>query len=136
MPEPAVRRLVVGAIITGDDGRVLAAQRSYPEQFAGLWEFPGAKVEPGESPEAALSREVWEELGCRIEIGDELTRDGGAWPVNERLELRVYHARLVTPPTAGHAHHTVAWFPAAELPTLAWLPADTAIARLLADTAV
>lgn len=135
MPDPA-RQLVVGAIITDADGRILAAQRSYPERVAGLWEFPGGKVEPGESPEAALARELHEELDCDLLVGSELTRDGGPWPVNERLELRVYHATVTSAPIQGHAHQQIAWFTPSELPALPWLPADTPIAQLLADQAV
>ena len=58
---------VVGAAILAG-GRVLAARRTSPPEAAGRWEFPGGKVEPGETAEAALCREVAEELGCRIAV--------------------------------------------------------------------
>ncbi len=51
------------------DGTVLIAQRDHPAELAGRWEFPGGKAERGETPQAALVREIGEELGCRIEVG-------------------------------------------------------------------
>ena len=67
---------VVGAAIVRD-GRVLAARRTTPAAAAGRWEFPGGKVEPGETPDAALVREVAEELGC-TDRGDRVAAGGGA----------------------------------------------------------
>ena len=58
--------LVVAAALVDDEGRVLIAQRPEGKQLAGLWEFPGGKVEPGERPEAALIRELDEELGIQV----------------------------------------------------------------------
>jgi len=58
---------VVAAALTDREGRVLIAQRPAGKEHAGLWEFPGGKVEPGESPEAALVRELAEELGVAID---------------------------------------------------------------------
>ncbi len=64
MPEPITE--VVAAVVTRPDGQVLLAQRPSGKAYAGYWEFPGGKVEPGEAPEAALARELTEELGIRI----------------------------------------------------------------------
>ena len=61
--------VVVGAAIFDDSGRLLAAQRAAPARYAGLWEFPGGKVELGETPAEALVRECREELGIEIEVG-------------------------------------------------------------------
>lgn len=67
MPEPPVRVVLVAACALVDpDGRVLLAQRPEGKSLAGLWEFPGGKVEPGERPEAALIRELREELGIEV----------------------------------------------------------------------
>jgi 8-oxo-dGTP diphosphatase len=66
-PQPRRLLLVVAAALWDADGRVLIAQRPAGKSLAGLWEFPGGKVEAAESPEAALIRECWEEIGVRIE---------------------------------------------------------------------
>jgi 8-oxo-dGTP diphosphatase len=63
-------QVVVAAMIEGDDGRILIAERPVGKFMAGWWEFPGGKVEFGETPEAALAREVCEELGIEIEVRD------------------------------------------------------------------
>ena len=66
MTEPLKTVLVVAVALIDTDGRVLIAQRPEGKQLAGLWEFPGGKVEPGERPEAALIRELKEELGIDV----------------------------------------------------------------------
>jgi len=89
-----VRTPVVGAAIIRD-GRVLAARRTSPAAAAGRWEFPGGKVEPGETREAALVREVAEELGCRVEVTRWLTEevpqaivDDGTLPARPERRVR------------------------------------------------
>ena len=82
----------MGAAIVRD-GRVLAARRTAPPEAAGRWEFPGGKVEPGESPEAALVREIREELGCAVEVTGWLP---GEVPIGERHVLTVALAVLAT----------------------------------------
>lgn len=62
---------VVGAVVT-NDGKILSAQRSESMSLPGMWEFPGGKIEPGETPRAALVREMQEELLCTVVIGDEV----------------------------------------------------------------
>ena len=80
---------VVGAAIVRD-GRVLAARRTTPASAAGRWEFPGGKVEPGETPDAALVREVAEELGCTIAVTAWLP---GAAAIGDTHELPGRHRR-------------------------------------------
>ena len=70
--QPKATQLVVGAVLVDDlrqPTRFLAAQRAYPAQLRGQWEFPGGKVEPGEVPQAALVRELREELDIVVKIG-------------------------------------------------------------------
>ena len=84
------RALVVGAVIVdslAQPRRVLAARRSGSNALQGRWEFPGGKVEPGESAEAALVREVQEELDVTLMLGHELMPPSGqSWPISEDLD--------------------------------------------------
>ncbi|WP_307816433.1 (deoxy)nucleoside triphosphate pyrophosphohydrolase [Nocardioides limicola] len=111
---------VVGAAIVRA-GRVLAARRTSPPAAAGRWEFPGGKVEPGESPEAALIREIREELGIEIEVRRWLA---GRVTIDDRHELTVALAQSGEGDPQPHEHDQVRWVAAAELDDLDWLDAD------------
>jgi 8-oxo-dGTP diphosphatase len=124
------RKLVVAALIR-EGGRILMSRRRPDQAMPDLWEFPGGKVEAGEHPEAALVREVREELGCALAI--------------ERIEEVVFHAyaefdlyMLVYAGriAAGTPHAVevaeIAWVSPADLPSLDLLPADYPLARKLA----
>lgn len=119
-------KLVVGAAIVAA-GRLLAARRSTPPALAGLWEFPGGKVEPGESPEQALVRECDEELGVRIEVGSLLGEV--AVPVGI---LRVYRASLVAGRPTAREHAELRWLAADELFDVPWIPVDLELVQQLA----
>ena len=130
-------RLVVGAIIVDRldrPSRVLAARRSRPPALAGRWELPGGKVEVGESAEAALHREVSEELGVTVRLGLELLPDGGStWPLTPGLELRAWWCELRGgTPRAGEAHDALAWRNAADVGELAWLEPDRPLVERIA----
>jgi 8-oxo-dGTP diphosphatase len=115
---------VAAVIVT--DGRVLACERSAPPEAAGRWEFPGGKVEPGESDKQALARECAEELGVRVEVGD---RVGPDVPLaHGRAVLRVFAVRLLGDdrPQALE-HRSMRWLAADELDSVPWLPADRPI---------
>jgi 8-oxo-dGTP diphosphatase len=128
---------VVGAAVV-DGERVLVAQRS-GGPFDGRWEFPGGKVEPGESDLAAVARECAEELGITIVpqafVGEVLLDGvvGGGPPGGSTL--RVWSARLADGQPVAHEHAQVRWVRAAELEALDWIPADRpllpAVRRLL-----
>ena len=113
-------RLVVGAAIL-HEARVLAARRTSPPEAAGRWEFPGGKVEDGETAEAALVREIAEELGCVVEVVGWLA---GAAAIGTTHELRVATARLLTGEPVPHEHDTVRWLGADELDQVDWLGPD------------
>jgi 8-oxo-dGTP diphosphatase len=118
---------VVGAAIIRD-GRVLAARRVRPAAVAGGWEFPGGKVEDGESERAALARECREELGIAIAVGERL-----AEAVDDRIRLVVYAAALVGgEPRPLDDHDELRWLTAAELDEVAWLPIDRELLPLVA----
>jgi 8-oxo-dGTP diphosphatase len=108
------------------DGRVLACERSAPAEVAGRWEFPGGKVEPGESDAEALARECVEELGVRVEVG---ARVGPDVPLaHGRAVLRVFAVTLLNgdrPRALEHA--AIRWLGVDELDSVPWLPADRPI---------
>ncbi len=102
-------------------GRVLAARRTSPPELAGGWEFPGGKVEPGESPEAALTREIEEELGCTVEVTGWLS---ATVSFGVQRTLRVATARLIGGVPAPAEHDAIRWLSGAELNDVAWLDND------------
>ncbi len=119
--------VVAGAIER--DGRYLAARRTRPDWAAGRWEFPGGKVEPGESEEAALIRELREELGVTVEVDH---RVPGEWELHDDLVLHLYVARLIDgEPTPLDHHDDLRWVSPAEFTEIPWLDSDReAVARL------
>jgi 8-oxo-dGTP diphosphatase len=119
--------IVVGAALVSR-GRLLAAQRSAPAALAGLWEFPGGKVEPGENEAAALVRECREELGVTIAVGTLL----GEVPVPAGT-LRVYRATLAEGVPVAREHLDLRWLDAESLFDVAWIPVDREIVSRLAD---
>lgn len=111
---------VVGAAILRD-GRVLAARRTSPPEAAGRWEFPGGKLESGETPDAALAREITEELGCTIEVRDWLD---GAVPIRDTHELTVATAEITAGEPAATEHDLLRWLTPEELDDIDWLEPD------------
>ncbi|WP_051167675.1 (deoxy)nucleoside triphosphate pyrophosphohydrolase [Actinoplanes sp. N902-109] len=121
---PLPRVIVAAVIVT--DGRVLACERSAPPEVAGRWEFPGGKVEPGESDAEALARECAEELGVRVEVG---ARVGPDVPLaHGRAVLRVFMVTLLDGDVPRNLEHTdMRWLSVDELDSVPWLPADKPI---------
>ncbi|WP_345520249.1 (deoxy)nucleoside triphosphate pyrophosphohydrolase [Nocardioides conyzicola] len=112
---------VVGAAIVRD-GRVLAARRTAPPEAAGRWELPGGKVEPGESADEALVREIREELGCDVEVTAWLP---GEVPIGDRHVLSVALALLAAgEDPEPREHDEIRWLTAAELGDVDWLEPD------------
>ena len=112
---------VVAAIII-KDGQVFATQRGYGE-WQGWWEFPGGKIEPGETPEAALTREIQEELNAGITVGDLLQTIEWDYPAFH-LTMRCYLCALNSDQLQLNEHSASAWLTKETLTTVKWLPAD------------
>lgn len=123
--------VVAAAIVRG--GRLLCAQRTAPESLAGLWEFPGGKLEAGEQPAAGLQRELVEELGMRIEVGAVLqsAHPGGNWPLANGMAMRVFHATSNDDVQFLAVHRQVRWVALERAQELAWIPADLPILAAL-----
>ncbi|MDQ3627783.1 MAG: NUDIX domain-containing protein [Actinomycetota bacterium] len=113
-------RLVVGAAIVSH-GRVVAARRTNPVALAGGWEFPGGKVDAGETPEQACVREVHEELGCVIRVVGELS---GRAVLRPGWILQVLVAELAEAEPVPHEHDAIRWLDPEELLDWPWLAAD------------
>lgn len=118
-PAPA-DRLVVGAAIVSH-GRVLAARRTEPAELAGGWEFPGGKVDAGETPEQACLREVREELGCDVRV---LRTLAGRSALRLGWTLQVLVVEVVHGEPVPHEHDAIRWLDPEELLEWPWLPAD------------
>lgn len=122
-----------------DPEALLVARRSAPEHLAGLWEFPGGKVEPGEEPETALVRELAEELGIGVRLGLELHAETPAgWPLNDRASMRVWFAEVTHgEPLPLEDHDELRWVDLRDreaVLTLPWIPADYPIVHALLES--
>jgi 8-oxo-dGTP diphosphatase len=114
---------VVAAILERE-GRILIGQRT-PEQSHPLkWEFPGGKVEPGETPSQALARELEEELGIRGAAGEELTRYLYAYPGKSAIELIFVRVRTFEGEPANLIFHDLRWHPKASLREMDFVEGD------------
>ncbi|MDD7385149.1 MAG: (deoxy)nucleoside triphosphate pyrophosphohydrolase [Actinomycetaceae bacterium] len=115
---------VVGALIVRN-GVVLCAQRGSGKQLAGYWEFPGGKVEAGESLKEALTREIREELECSVTVGRELGDSLYAYDFGS-IHLTVFQCSLSDPGQGPHRteHQELRWMRPAQMLSLTWAPAD------------
>ena len=127
------RRVLVVAALIERGGEVLVARRKEKGERAGLWEFPGGKVEAGEGERAALARELREELGVRVQVGELYERLEHIYPDLD-VELALYRARL-------HEHEEprpltaeeLRWVPRRLLPGLRFCQADVPVLTKLAE---
>lgn len=155
MPASPSRLVVAAAVLDSLEHptTMLSAARSYPAEHAGQYELPGGKVDPGETPEQALVRELEEELALAVRLGAEVCPppqlavstsphpdypgdDAPAWPAMHGYRMRVWLAEPADPargPRQGAAHACVRWVPLTQVEDLPWLPADLPVlARLRA----
>ena len=125
---------VVGAVIHRD-GRILAAQRKIGSKLGRMWEFPGGKIEPNESPKEALRREIQEELEAEIEIGDQICTATHHYDF-ATIQLTTFSCILSSDSLVLNDHDETRWLLPGELDTVNWAPADIPTIKLLKDEAV
>ena len=119
---------VVAAIIKQDD-KIFATQRGYGE-FQGMWEFPGGKIEPNESKEAALIREIKEELDVEIQVNEWITSVEYDYP-SFHLKMDCFFASIISGDLVLKEHLAAKWLGKDELDSLKWLPADITLIEQL-----
>lgn len=122
---------VVAAIII-KDGEVFATQRGYGE-WKGWWEFPGGKIEPGETLQEALVREIHEELDADISVGALLETVEWDYPTFH-LTMHCYLCTLLSASLNLNEHQAAAWLTPQTLTTVKWLPADEGLIGRLRET--
>lgn len=120
---------VVAAIIHDEHGRVFATQRGYGE-WKDYWEFPGGKIEPGETAEEALRREIWEELETRIAVENLVETVEWDYP-QFHLTMHCYLCHVESGHLELKEHEAAKWLRKDEIESVNWLPADWALVRKL-----
>ncbi|TQL57242.1 (deoxy)nucleoside triphosphate pyrophosphohydrolase [Rarobacter faecitabidus] len=115
--------------------RLLGAERSKPARIAGRWEFPGGKVDPGETVDEALHRELREELGVTVALGDEIVgpdtdEETQGWFITDRHVMRVWYATIQSgTPEPLVEHSVLRWLERSQLWSVPWLDGDIEIVR-------
>lgn len=120
---------VVGAVIERE-GLILCAQRGPNGSLPGLWEFPGGKIEAGETPQEALRREIDEELLCDVEVGDVITTTLHEYDFGV-VSLTTLWAELVGGEPQLTEHAGVKWLAPADLKSVEWAPADVPAVEII-----
>lgn len=126
-----MKQIEVVAAVLVRQGKFLATQRGYGE-FRGYWEFPGGKIEAGESREEALQREIREELETDICVGEHLITVDYDYP-SFHLTMHCFLCSLLSGDLVLKEHENALWLSLDELGSVAWLPADEAVVRILQD---
>ena len=120
----------VAAALIREDGRILICRRPAHKARGLLWEFPGGKLEPGETPGEALERECREELGCRVEAGEAYLELTHHYP-DLTVRLTLCHARIAEGRPQRLEHAEIRWAAREELEDFEFCPADREIVRRL-----
>ncbi|WP_133725439.1 (deoxy)nucleoside triphosphate pyrophosphohydrolase [Nesterenkonia aurantiaca] len=113
---------VVGAVIV-DDGKILCAQRGPEGSLPDMWEFPGGKIESGETPREALQREITEELECTVQVGKKITTTTYEYDFGV-VTLTTFFCELMSGTPRLIEHADVVWLRPGDLGALNWAPAD------------
>jgi 8-oxo-dGTP diphosphatase len=128
-PPPTPRTRVTAAIIEMD-GKILLARRTPERALGGTWEFPGGKIDPGETPEACLTRELHEEFDIVVAVGSFVAASVYRYNWGE-MELLAYRVRHVQGAFMLHDHDAIAWVAVPDLLQYNLAPADVPIANYL-----
>ncbi len=123
--------LLVSAGIIYRNDRVLVGQRRKGDRHSLKWEFPGGKVEHGESPQQALIRELWEELHISATVGGELARYQHDYPSGSRVHLIFFAVPHFTGEPDGRVYEQISWIVLRDLPGLDFLEGDLDFIRRL-----
>jgi len=129
-----MKTLDVVAAIIRDGNKVFATQRGYGDYKDG-WEFPGGKIESGETPQQALIREIKEELDTDIAVGDYLTTIEYDYPAFH-LAMQCFWCRIVDRTPILKEHEAARWLDVEHIDSVDWLPADLTIIGLIKDKMV
>ncbi len=124
---------VVAAVIR-EDGRVFATQRGYGN-YKDWWEFPGGKIEPGETPEAAVVREIQEELGTKVAVDRFLATVEYDYP-EFHLSMDCFFCHIEEGELTLLEHEAAKWLPLGNLRQVNWLPADILVIEAIEQTAL
>jgi 8-oxo-dGTP diphosphatase len=127
----------VAAAIIAQEGRILLVQRPDAAEMGGLWEFPGGKIEPGETPEAALTREIREELGVSIAVGPLYHQTDYHYPSGLAVRLHFFRCRITNGSPQLLWGQALRWVAPADLPQYPTPAADQEVVmRLSVETAI
>ncbi|WP_338121518.1 (deoxy)nucleoside triphosphate pyrophosphohydrolase [Microbacterium oleivorans] len=118
---------MVGAVIVRDE-LILCARRGPGSSLPGMWEFPGGKIEPNETPREALEREIDEELACTVDVGAQLTSTTHSYDFGD-VTLTTFWCELRSGTPKLTEHSEVRWLQRSELESLDWAPADLPAVR-------
>ena len=131
MPDGKLERKTVhvAAAVIYDGNWIFATQRGYGD-YKDRWEFPGGKVEPGETPQQALAREIWEELETEIAVEDLITTIECDYTAFQ-LSMDCFRCRIVSGKPVLKEHEACCWLDAENLDSVDWLPADRAVIELI-----
>ena len=126
------KRIEVVAAIISDGDKIFATQRGYGE-WKDWWEFPGGKMETGETPEEALRREIREELATEISVDNFLTTVEYDYP-EFHLTMHCYICSVISGLLMLREHEDARWLPVGEIDSVKWMPADITVINLLKKT--
>ena len=124
---------VTAAIIELDDQILIAKRKSKDDIFGGLWEFPGGKIEDGETPEECMARELMEELEIEVEVGTLITSNKHRYP-NGIFELLAYRVQHICGNFVLNDHDEIKWITIDELSNFKFPPANTPIINYLKNS--